>query len=210
MRFLISRHAQGTPEWKSARAGYATGSKAAAIRAKIKSGEAQTRIDYRIQLVTERLTGAPTDLEYNSKTMQWGRDQEPFARMAYEAYTGNIVEESGFLYLPNIKAGCSLDGMIDDDGIMEIKCPNSATHIEYLEKDRLPPSAEPQVLHNLWITGRAYCDFVSFDPRLPPNLQLFIKRIMRDEEKVLDHEAQVMLFLSEVDAMEEKMRGRNG
>lgn len=208
-RYLISSHPQGTPEWKQVRAGKATGSRANAIVAKIKTGEAATRRDYRVQLVTERLTGAPAEDTFVSKEMQWGTEQEPFARMAYEVATGEIVKEAGFAYLPDILAGCSVDGFIGDEGILECKCPKSATHAMYLLDERLPPEYEPQVLHNLWVTGRAFADFVSFDPRMPVDLQLMHVRVERDEAKIKAHEAEVLQFLSEVSSLETRLRARS-
>jgi YqaJ-like viral recombinase domain len=201
-RYLISDAKQGSDEWKHARAGKATGSRARDILAKIKTGEAAARRDYRIQLITERLTGAPADDGFITKEMMWGTEQEPFARMAYEINRQVIVHESGFAYLPDIQAGCSVDGFVEDFdgmGIVEYKCPKSATHIGYLMAGRLPPEHEPQVLHNLWITGASFADFASFDPRLPDHLQLFVIRVQRDEEKIKAHEAEVLKFLAEVD-----------
>lgn len=210
-RYILSEHAQGTDGWKAARAGKATGSRAGDILAKIKTGEAAARRDYRVQLVTERLTGAPAADGFVSKEMQWGTEQEPFARMAYEIATSAIVKEAGFAYLPEIAAGCSVDGFIDDGGVMgllECKCPKSATHIGYLQAGKLPSTYEPQILHNMWVTGAEFADFVSFDPRLPENLQLFRIRVVRDEAKIKAHEAEVMLFLSEVADLETQLRKR--
>jgi hypothetical protein len=129
--------------------------------------------------------------------------------MAYEIKREVIVHESGFAYLTDIQAGCSVDGFVEDYdgmGIVEYKCPKSATHIEYLMANRLPPEHEPQVLHNLWITGAAFCDFASFDPRLPEHLQLFVIRVQRDEEKLKAHEAEVLRFLEEVEALYQQLR----
>jgi predicted phage-related endonuclease len=207
-RYLLSDHAQGTPEWKADRAGKATGSRASCIVAKIKSGEAAARRDYRVQLVTERLTGAPAEDGFVSKEMAWGTEQEPFARMAYEAATGELVREAGFAYLPDMPVGCSVDGFIGEDGILECKCPKSATHVTYLLADRLPPEYEPQVLHNLWVTGAQFADFVSFDPRMPEHLQFFRFRVKRDEAAVKAYEAELLAFLSDVDALETKLRAR--
>lgn len=207
-RFLLSEHEQGTPEWYQVRAGRATGSRARDITAKIKSGEAADRRDYRVQIVTERLVGAPQEDGYVSKDMQWGIDQEPYARMAFEAATGAFVEEAGFAYLPNLAAGCSVDGFIDDDGIFEAKCPKSATHIKYLMAGRLPPEYVPQVTHNLWVTGRAFADFVSFDPRMPADLQLFHIRVERSELDLAGYEKELRAFLAECDALEEQLRAR--
>lgn len=209
MNFILSDAPQGTDAWRLARAGKATGSRACDILAAIKSGEAAARRNYRVQLVAERLSGSPQDDAFVSKDMQFGIEQEPFARMAYESLTGNVVEEAGFAYLPNIPAGCSVDGFVDGrSGIFEAKCPKTATHIAYLMAKRLPPEYEPQILHNLWVTGAKFADFVSFDPRLPENLQLFHIRIEREESKIEAYVAEVMKFLAEVDELEEQLRKR--
>lgn len=202
MRFILSAHPQGTDEWKRDRAGRATGSRAAAILATIKSGEAAERRNYRAQLVVERLTGEPCENGYVSKEMQWGTDNEPFARMRYEQETGAVVREAGFAYLPDIMTGCSVDGFIDEDGelgLLECKCPLTATHIGYLLANRLPPAYEPQITHNMWVTNATFADFVSFDPRLPDYLQLFRVRVTRDEAAIQKHAEAVLRFLKEVD-----------
>lgn len=208
-RYVLSEHPQGTDEWRAVRAGRATGSKASCILAKIKTGEAAVRRDYRVQIVTERLVGAPQDDGFVSKEMTWGIEQEPYARMAYEASTGELVEEAGFAYLQDLAAGCSVDGFIGDDGIFEAKCPKSATHINYLLAGRLPPDYVPQVTHNLWITGRAFADFVSFDPRMPEELQLFHIRIHRAELDLAGYEKELRTFLTECDVLEEQLRARS-
>jgi predicted phage-related endonuclease len=207
MRYLLSEHPQGTPEWLRARAGKATGSRASDILAKIKSGEAAARRDYRIQLVTERLSGLPAEDGYVNKEMIWGTEQEPYARIAYEAATGSLVREAGFAYLPDIMAGCSVDGFVED-GILECKCPKSATHINYLLAGKVPPAHEPQINHNLWITGAQFADFVSFDPRLPEHLQFFHIRVRRDESTIKAHEAEVLAFLAEVDSVVDRLNKR--
>jgi predicted phage-related endonuclease len=201
---IFSEHAQGTPEWKVDRAGRATGSRAKDILAKIKSGEAAARRNYRTQLVIERLTGEPVESGFVSKEMQWGTDQEPFARMAFEAATGLLVEQVGFIYPPDRMIGCSLDGLIRDRkqiGIWEAKCPTSATHIEYLTEKRIPPEYKPQILHNVLVTGADFADFTSFDPRMPKKLQLFTVRWQRNEDEIKAYEAELMAFLKEVDSL---------
>lgn len=207
-KYIIDTAPQGSIEWLAARAGKATGSRAKDILAKIKTGEAAARRNYRVQLVTERLTGAPQESGFVSDAMKWGTEQEPFARMAYEAQTANIVQEAGFIYLPDIQAGCSVDGLVASDGVTEYKCPNSATHIEWLLAGVLPSEHKPQILHNLWITGRQWCDFASYDPRLPENLQLFIVRYERVEKEIQEHEKAVIEFLGEVDELEQRLRLR--
>ena len=208
-RYILSEHEQGSDPWKLDRAGKATGSRASDILAKIKTGEAAARRDYRVQLVTERLTGAPVENGFVSKDMEWGTAQEPFARMAYEAATGILVKEAGFAYLPDIQSGCSVDGFIEEEGregVLEIKCPKSATHISYVLGNRVPPAYLPQITHNLWITGAMFADFVSFDPRLPEHLQMFRKRIEWTDVDIESHEKEVLKFLSEVDDLVQKLK----
>lgn len=209
MNFTIHDATQGTPEWLAARAGRLTGSRASDMLAKVKSGEAAARRDYRVQLVTERLTGCPQEDGFVSADMRWGSEQEPFARMAYEASTGIIVRQTGFLALDDHMAGCSLDGDVEKfAGIVEFKCPKSATHIAYLTDGGLPSKYRPQVTHNLWVTGAQWCDFVSFDPRLPENLQLFIVRVNRADVDLSSYEAEALGFLREVEEMEDQLRRR--
>lgn len=205
---IVCEHAQGTPEWLADRAGRATGSRAKDILAKIKTGEAAARRNYRVQLATERLTGKPQESGFVSKEMQWGTDQEPFARMAYESATGNLVTEMGFIYLPNIMAGCSVDGLIEEGdrtGVFEAKCPLSATHVEYLVSGNLPTEYKPQILHNVYVTGADFADFVSFDPRMPEKLQLFKVRWERDEAEIKEYEAELLDFLSGVDRVHKSL-----
>jgi predicted phage-related endonuclease len=205
---IVSEHPQGTDLWLQARAGRATGSRAKDILAKIKSGEAAARRNYRTQLVIERLTGSPAEGGFVSKEMQWGTDNEPFARMAYECKTGRLVTEMGFIYLPSMMAGCSVDGMVEDEGmtgIWEAKCPLSATHVEYLTAGKLPADYKPQILHNMYVTGAQFADFVSFDPRMPEKLKLFIVRYNRVEDEITEYEAGLTQFLSEVDDLQKKL-----
>jgi predicted phage-related endonuclease len=207
-RYLVCEHPQGTPEWHQDRLGKVTGSNAAAVLATVKSGEAATRANYRTQLVLERITKTAQGIDYVSPEMKWGTEQEPFARMAYEGRKDIDVLQSGFLYLPNLAAGCSLDGMFyegNKTGIFEAKCPKSATHWGYLKANEVPSVYVPQVEHNLWITGADFCDFVSFDPRMPEALQLFVVRYHRDQKRIDAHAAAVMQFLKEVDRDERDM-----
>lgn len=201
-RYIVSPHEQRTPGWYADRAGRATGSRATDILAAIKSGEAAARADYRMELVLERLTGSPEQQTYVSPEMQWGIDKEPIARMAWEAQTGRFVSESGFVYLPNIMAGCSVDGFTEEArsrGIWECKCPKSKTHYKYIREKVLPSAYRPQVLHNVWITGADFADFTSFDPRMPEKLQLFTVRYERNDLEIKEYETKVLQFLAEVD-----------
>lgn len=191
---------QGTPEWHEKRRGLATASAFKDALAKIKSGEAAARRNYRTQLVVERLTGvvAPS---YENDAMRHGKESEPFARIAYEAKTGRMVQEVDFIKHETLAAGCSPDGLINDDGGVEIKCPyQSAVHIETL-LNGMPPEHIPQIQGSMWITGRKWWDFVSYDPRLPEDLQLYIERVNRDEKYIENLHSEVKTFLGEVDSM---------
>jgi len=189
---------QGSPEWLQARCGLATASCFADVLATLKSGgEAASRKNYRAQLIAERLTGVPAD-SYVSTEMKWGTEQEPFARIAYEATTGNIVLEVAFIRHPELMAGASPDGLIGEDGQMELKCPNTATHIDALLKG-MDPGHIPQIQGNLWMSGRKWCDFVSYDPRMPERMQLYVQRIERDDKYIANLESEVRKFLVEVD-----------
>jgi putative phage-type endonuclease len=190
---------QQTPEWFAQRVGKVTASRIADVMAKVKSGEAASRANYRAQLVAERLTGVPAE-SYTNAAMQWGTDTEPYARMAYEADTGNLVLETGFVLHPEIGfSGASPDGLIGDDGLVEIKCPNTATHIEYLLNNGVPEKYKPQMAWQMACTGRKWCDFISYDPRLPDDLKLFCAKYLRDDEYITELEAAVSQFLKEVE-----------
>lgn len=169
--------------------------------ATIKSGEAAARRDYRLQLVCERLTGQLQEDVFVNAAMQRGIDCEPLAFAAYEARAGQMVQRTGFLASDEFMAGCSLDGHIGQyEGLIELKCPKSATHLRYLRAGELPAEHRPQVLHNLWITGAAWCDFVSFDDRFPEPLSLFVVRVPRVEIEILAYEKTALAFLAEVAA----------
>jgi putative phage-type endonuclease len=199
---------QGTPEWLAARAGCATASRFADVCAKIKTGEAATRRKYRMQLATERLTGNPVQ-GYQNAAMLWGIQTEPEARAAYEAEHGVIVEETGFCLHPGIAfCGASPDGLVGDEGLVEIKCPESTTHLEWMEAGKVPPEHVPQIQGQLWITERRWVDFVSYDPRFPERLQLFIVRVTRDDEYIKALENDVARFLTGVDEMVKRLMAR--
>ena len=192
---------QDSAEWLAARAGCLTASAIADMLAKTKTGEAASRANLRARLVAERLTGIPQD-GFSNAAMQWGNEQEPFARAAYEIHSGNLVDQTGLVMHPSIPyAGASPDGLIDDCGLVEIKCPNTATHIEYLLSGTTPKKYQPQMLWQMECTGRQWCDFVSFDPRMPEHLQLFVVRFERDEERLDDLRKEAIAFLAEVDAL---------
>lgn len=200
---------QGTPEWKSARAGKVTASKISDVMAKIKTGEAASRRDYRAQIVAEILTGTPQDDIFINDAMRWGTEQEPFARAAYETNRGVLVDQVGLVLHPAIDRGAaSPDGLVDPDGLVEIKCPKTATHLSYLMAGEVPSQYQPQMLWQMACTGAQWCDFVSFDPRLPEDLQLFVVRFKRDQARIDSMEAEVVTFLEEVDTTLASLKNR--
>lgn len=202
---------QGTDAWRELRLGHVTASSVADIMAKGRSGEAESRYKYKMRIVAERLTKQGQESYVNS-AMEWGVEQEPFARMAYEVALGVFVDKTGFWHHPDIEwVGVSPDGLIGDDGLIEIKCPNTTTHLGYIDDDKVPSKYFKQIQCQLWVTGRQWCDFVSFDPRLPQSTQLFIKRCPRDEAFIAEMEQEVRDFLTEVEFLVNKfIGGSNG
>lgn len=190
---------QGSPEWFEARRGFVGASSINDVMATTKTGgEAATRRNLRARLIAERLTGACAE-SFSSVAMQWGVDNEPIARAAYEVLTGNDVEQVGFILHHEIKmTGASPDGLIGHDGLIEIKCPNTATHIDYLLAGVPPADYHNQMLWQMECTGRKWCDFVSFDPRMPDDLQLFIVRFDHSSERIDILREGVKKFLLEI------------
>jgi len=193
---------QGSESWFAARAGKATASRIADIIAKTKSGPSASRKNYAAQLVAERLTGT-VEQSYSNAAMQWGTEKEPDARAAYAFLhaDGLDVTEAEFVVHPAIAdAGASPDGYVGDYGLVEIKAPNTATHIETLLGRSVPGKYVTQIQWQLACTGRAWCDFCSFDPRLPDHLSLFVHRVNRNDVLIGELEREVEGFLAEVSA----------
>lgn len=189
---------QRTPEWFEARLGRPTASRFGDIMAKTRSGYSASRKNYRAELVIQRLTQQIPE-NYQSSAMEWGVENEPVARLQYELESGNTVEDTSLWLHDDIEAGASPDGLIGSDGCLEIKCPNTATHLETLRTGKIPRQYFAQVQGQMWVTDRKWCDFVSFDPRLPANAQLFITRVERDETYIKDLEYELRSFLEEVE-----------
>jgi len=199
--FTVVNAPQRSPEWFAARLGQLTGSRAADMLATIKNGEAAARRDLRLQLVIERLTQTVQEDAFVSADMQRGVALEPAAFSAYEALTGNVAERTGFLSMDALAAGCSLDGHVGDfDGIVEFKCPKSATHLRYLRGGVVPSDYLPQITHNMWVSGATWCDFMSYDPRFPVHLQTFLVRVLRDDVDIEGYARNAKAFLDEVTA----------
>lgn len=195
---------QKSPEWFAARLGKVTASRVADVIAKTKSGYSASRDNYMAQLICERLTGQQGE-SFTNAAMQWGTETEPLARSAYEAHA-EMVEEVGFVQHPKIEmAGASPDGLVGLFGMLEIKCPNTATHIDTLLTQTVPTKYITQMQWQMRCCERQWCDFVSFDPRLSQDLQLFVKRVEFDASYVAMLEEEVNLFLKELDMKVNKL-----
>lgn len=191
---------QGSPEWFAARQGKATASNFDAIMARgAKGAYLAGRKNYLAQLVIERMTGK-TPERFQNSAMGWGRDTEALARLMYTLRTGDLVRKVGFIEHATLAAGASPDGYIGEDGRLEIKCPNTATHIETLEAKQMPNQYRAQVQGQLWITNGLWSKFVSFDPDMPEKSQIFVCHIERDDAFIEQLENEVGAFLIEVDA----------
>jgi len=189
---------QGSPEWIAARLGRVTASRISDVIAKTKTGYGSSRANYMADLVAERLTGVQA-ASYSNAAMQWGTETEPLARVAYEFRNDVTVREVGFIPHPTIQmAGASPDGYVGDDGLVEIKCPSIATHIDTLLGQKVPDKYIVQMQWQMACTGRQWCDYVSFDPRLVPSMSLFVARIKRDDARIAELEKLIIEFLGEV------------
>lgn len=197
---------QGSPEWLAQRVGKVTASRMADLMARTKSGWGASRTNYAAELICERLTGLAAPCFIN-EAMRWGTDQEPFARQAYAERMACEVLETGFVDHPEVAmSGASPDGLVGSDGLVEIKAPNTATHLDTLLSGSVPEKYVLQMHWQMACTGRAWCDFVSFDPRLPEAMRLFVSRVPRDESLVVTLESEVAAFLAELDAKVERLR----
>jgi putative phage-type endonuclease len=190
---------QGSEEWLLARCGKVTASRVADVIAKTKSGPSASRKNYAAELVAERLTGTPAS-SFTNAAMQWGTETEPQARAAYTFFHDADVQEVGFVLHPRIfGSGASPDGLVGKDGLVEIKCPNTATHIDTLLDKKVPAKYLTQMQWQMACTGRLWCDFVSFDPRLPEELRLFSARVERDDKMIAELEDAVAQFIEEIE-----------
>jgi hypothetical protein len=208
---------QGSAEWLAARCGRITASRMPDVLATLKSGsEAAAREAYRMELVTEILTGQSAE-HFTSKDMQWGTENEAFARAAYEIWLQEdglnsvSVEPCGFFVHPVMEyAGASPDALVssqeEGEGLLEIKCPKTSTHLRWMLAGVVPPEHRPQMQFAMACTGRSWCDFVSFDPRLPADLQLFVRRLWRDAKVITFLEEAVQRMYADVQATIEQLQ----
>ena len=199
---------QRSEKWFAARLGKVTASKVSDVVAKTKSGYGASRATYMSQLLVERLTGTRTEF-YANAAMQWGTDTEPQARAAYEFITNNSVIEEGFIPHPTIEmSGASPDGLVGDNGMLEIKCPNTSTHVQTLLDEKIPKRYVDQMQWQMACAEREWCDFVSFDPRLPDGNDFFCTRLKRDDKRIADLESEVTDFLDELSTQIVKLNER--
>ena len=190
---------QATDEWKMQRLGHVTASCISDVMSKGKGGESITRHKYKMKLVAERITGTIQE-SFTNAAMEWGIQQEEVAAMAYEVVKDTFVEPTGFVHHPYIKwLGVSPDRLVGNIGLIEIKCPNTNTHLEYLLSQQIPTKYFNQMQAQMWCTDREWCDFVSFDPRLSKKNQLLIIRLQRDNSFIAEMEAEITHFLTEVE-----------
>jgi len=197
---------QRTEEWFNQRLGKVTASKVSDVIAKTKTGVSASRENYSTQITLERLTGQKAEF-YTNAAMEWGTATEPQARSAYEVYREVLVDEVGFIDHPIIAmSGASPDGFVGEDGLVEIKCPESKTQMETLLNQKVPTKYMPQMQWQMACTGRKWCDFVSFDPRMPANLQIFVQRVERNDDYIAMLEQEVTAFLAEIDQKVEILR----
>lgn len=196
---------QRSEEWFTQRLGKVTASRVADVMATTKSGPAASRVNYMMELLCQRLTGAREE-GFTSAAMQRGTDLEPIARSAYEVESGLIVSETGFIQHPKIAGfGASPDGLVGVDGMLEIKCPNTAQHVEFM-RSKLPPTKyQWQMLAQMSCSGRDWVDFVSFDDRLPEPLQYRCVRFHADTKRISEMERAIEEFLTELDDLESEM-----
>jgi len=195
---MIEEIIQGSDEWKALRLGKVTASRVADVIAKTKSGYCASRANYMAQLIAERLTGIAAE-SYTNAAMQHGTDTEPEARCAYEFYKERAVDQIAFVHHPKIdQAGCSPDGLVGSEGLVEIKCPSTATHLETLLGQAIPGRYEAQMQFQMACTGRKWCDFVSYDPRMPEHMRLFVTRLLRNDKLIAEIESEIAAFLLEM------------
>ena len=199
---------QGSEEWFAARRGKVTASRVADVMARTKTGFAASRENYKAELVLEILTGT-TAVGFVSEAMKWGTEKEPEARAKYAETIFETVTETGFVDHPSIVgAGCSPDGLVGDDGIVEIKCPNTATFLDIFLSENIPQKWQTQIQMQLDTTGRKWCDFVCYDPRMPEGAQLFVKRVERDEMFIATMREMIIAFIEELNEDVAKVKAK--
>lgn len=197
---------QRSPEWYALRLGRLTASSAGDMLATIKSGEAAARRNLRVRLMLERITGRSHERNVITQAMQDGIDRESDAIAKYEELTGTLIHPVGFVSSDDYMTGASPDGLIGEHGIVSVKCPTPAIHLEYLRSSKVPADYMAQLLHEFWLTGRLWADFLSFNPDFPDALQTKLVRVLRVDAEVKDYERKALAFLAEVDLEVQSVR----
>jgi predicted phage-related endonuclease len=208
-RYLLTECEQQSPEWWLARLGRLTGSNASIVL--VKKADSVQRGNLRFQLALERINGTPQAEGFSNAHTDRGNQLEPAARAEYEAARGRFVEQAGFAYLESMMVGCSVDGFVHEgeaEGLIEIKCPIPRIHDGYSRLASAPADHMAQINHNLWVTGAAFCDFISYCPLMPGKLALHVCRVPRDEKAIRAYEVEALVFLAEVAELETDMRRR--
>lgn len=192
---------QGSKAWHALRCGKITGSRIADVMAKGRSGApSASRANYMAELVVERLTGIQPEGGFVSREMQWGKDHEAEAVLAYEFYHNVETAKVAFVDHPTIPmCGASPDRLVGADGLLEFKCPNTATHLATLLGGQIDGGYIKQMMWQMACTGRRWCDFASYDPRLPDHLRLHVRRVHRDAAMIVEIETAVRHFAAELD-----------
>lgn len=190
---------QGSHEWLMARCGLITASRFKDVMGRVKNGSRNADgKKYLIEIIAERLTGNPAE-HFVNPAMKWGTEMEPRAREAYCRTTGRTVDQIGFVRHPTLPAGASPDGIIDVEGLLEIKCPTTATHLATL-MNGMDEEHQCQIQGQMWVTGMMWADFVSYDPRLPIGMDLYIQRVPRDEAFIATLQTEIVAFDAEIEA----------
>lgn len=200
---------QGSAAWLQGRLGKITASRMEDVIKRLKSGaESAARRDYKLDLIAERLSGRSED-HYVSPEMEWGIDNEQYARAAYEIGCDVMVDQVGFVLHPTMNfSGGSPDGIVGKDGLIEIKCGKTTTHLKWMQAGIVPEEHQAQIQWNLCCTGRQWADFISFDPRLPEGLRIFVVRMLRDDKRIAEMEEEVVRFNDEIEFALKGLRAR--
>lgn len=213
---MIIEVEQGTPEWLQMRCGMGTGSGIGKAIKRIGKSEknpngtkySADREKYLMEVVCERLTGRATE-HYVTDAMLWGIEHEPIAREEYGMARGCDVDPGKFAIHDRMKwFGSSSDGLVGEDGCIEIKCPTSLTHLQWVIDGVVPDEHIDQMKAAMSCYNRQWCDFISYDPRMPKDLRLFVRRLERDEPMIVEMEQEVEKFLAEVDVLLDTIKKR--
>lgn len=201
---------QGSPEWKAARVGSLGASVVHEVVARTKSGWSASRANRMAALVIERLTGQAQDTYVNAAMLE-GIEREPEARAAYQLETMTLVKRIGLVRHPSIQGThASPDGLVGERGLLEIKCPQPAAHLEVLEGGGVPSKYVIQMQWQMRCADRQWCDFVSFNPAFPEHMRLFVERCARDDAQIAQLESQVQAFLTELESKTAGLIARYG